>query len=336
MFFAHVKNSPGKSLIMKILYQLILLFSFVNCSTVQSAESGPFSGLITDLSIDVQGEDREYHLFLPDQPNGAGVVFLFHGHSGSSDQIIGNDGRKKPYNVWLSIAERDNLILVIPNGNKGSKGKRGWNDCRKDVATNPNSDDVLFVSTLIDHILTEYKADEKRVYALGTSNGGHMTQRLAVEIPHKLAAFGSVVSSQTLNNNCIDKELPISALFMNGTEDTFILYDGGAIISGRGEVLSTEATVAFWVERNQTDTTPEKKVFPDLNRRDNSTVEKYHYKNGVNNTEVVLYKVIGGGHTEPSFSQRYSRIWLRVVGAQNGDIELANQVWSFFKDKSRS
>ena len=123
---------------------------------------------------------------------------------------------------------------------------------------------------------------------------------------------------------------------MNGTEDTFILYDGGAIISGRGEVLSTEATVAFWVERNQTDTTPEKKVFPDLNRRDNSTVEKYHYKNGVNNTEVVLYKVIGGGHTEPSFSQRYSRIWLRVVGAQNGDIELANQVWSFFKDKSRS
>ena len=106
---------------MKIMYQLILLFSFVHCSTVQPPlESDLFSGLITDLSIDVQGEAREYHLFLPDQPSGAAVVLLFHGHSGSSDQIIGSDGRKKPYNVWLSIAERDNLILVIPNGNKGS------------------------------------------------------------------------------------------------------------------------------------------------------------------------------------------------------------------------
>ena len=76
---------------MKIMYQLILLFSFVHCSTVQPPlESDLFSGLITDLSIDVQGEAREYHLFLPDQPNGAAVVLLFHGHSGSSDQIIGS------------------------------------------------------------------------------------------------------------------------------------------------------------------------------------------------------------------------------------------------------
>lgn len=107
------------------MYQLLFLLSFVHCSTVKpSSELELLSGLITDQTIDVQGESREYHLFLPDEPDNAPVVFLFHGHSGSSDQIIGVDRKKTPYKLWLTIAKRDNVILVIPNGNKGSKDKR--------------------------------------------------------------------------------------------------------------------------------------------------------------------------------------------------------------------
>ncbi|MCH8487584.1 MAG: hypothetical protein LAT75_12010, partial [Candidatus Cyclonatronum sp.] len=110
-------------------------------------------------------------------------------------------------------------------------------------------------------------------------------------------------------------------------------YNGGN--TGNGEVISTENTVAYWVQRNATDTTPEVTNFPDINTNDSSTVTRYLYKNGGNGTEVVLYKVNNGGHTEPSISERYSSIWLSIVGNQNGDIEMANHVWDFFKTKTK-
>ena len=43
----------------------------------------------------------------------------------------------------------------------------------------------------------------------------------------------------------------------------------------------------------------------------------------------------GAGHTEPSISEQYSGIYEAIVGIQNHDIEMAEIVWEFFKDKSR-
>ena len=74
---------------------------------------------------------------------------------------------------------------------------------------------------------------------------------------------------------------------------------------------------------------------PNINANDNSTVERNQYRNETNDTEVVLFKVINGGHTEPSIEERYSNIFLSIVGNQNADIEMANEIWSFFKDKTK-
>jgi polyhydroxybutyrate depolymerase len=74
---------------------------------------------------------------------------------------------------------------------------------------------------------------------------------------------------------------------------------------------------------------------PDINKKDKSTVEKYIYINGLNNTEVALFKIIGGGHTEPSITKRYGSRYLKLVGNQNNDIEMANEVWDFLKNKSK-
>jgi len=48
-----------------------------------------------------------------------------------------------------------------------------------------------------------------------------------------------------------------------------------------------------------------------------------------------LIEVVGGGHTEPSIAERYSNLFLLVVGNQNGDFEMAEEVWGFFSDKSK-
>jgi polyhydroxybutyrate depolymerase len=49
----------------------------------------------------------------------------------------------------------------------------------------------------------------------------------------------------------------------------------------------------------------------------------------------VLYEVRGGGHTEPSLTEHNRRLYKRIVGPQNRDIEMAEEVWSFFKNRRR-
>jgi len=169
----------------------------------------------------------------------------------------------------------------------------------------------------------------------GTSNGGHFSIRLAEELSDKITAFAAMVASNSVNSVCTTSTTGVSALFMNGTDDPILPYEGGEMPSNRGEVYSTEDSVAYWVNKNATDTVPEITNLNNANTNDGSTVTKYLYGNGQNGTEVALYEIDNGGHTEPSIAERYSNIYLLLVGNQNGDIEMANEVWDFFKTKSK-
>jgi polyhydroxybutyrate depolymerase len=100
-------------------------------------------------------------------------------------------------------------------------------------------------------------------------------------------------------------------------------------------VISTEASVHYWIKHNQTKTEPEVKQFPQSKQGGCGSVIRYRYSGGKEGTEVVLYKVGGGGHTEPSIKERYSGPFELAVGSQNGDIEMADEVWQFFKDKQK-
>jgi len=118
---------------------------------------------------------------------------------------------------------------------------------------------------------------------------------------------------------------------MNGTDDPILPYDGGQIGTDRGIVQSTDATVNYWINRNQTDAAPVEISIADSDSNDDSIVKRYSYRNGSNNTVVEHYEVTGGGHTEPSLLQRYAALYKLIVGTQNGDIEMATEVWNFFK-----
>ncbi len=313
---------------------LLLLFLAQGCNP-DEVSSEIEKGLLKNQVITIGGVDRNYHLYVPNNPLNAPVVFLFHGNGGSYDDMLGFTGVKAPYKVWLDIASQENLIIVVPNGSLGSSNSRGWNDCRNDAPTNPNVDDVQFVDDLLSFIKANYNSNDTKVFAVGTSNGGLFAMRLAREIPDRITAFAAVVANEPVNSKCSNASTKISALFMNGTSDPIMPYNGGQISPNRGEVFSTDSTVSYWVRRNATDSTPEITNLQNANTNDNSTVTKYLYKNGGNRTEVALYKVVGGGHTEPSILERYSPVFLLLVGNQNGDIEMANEIWDFFRDKSK-
>jgi len=288
-----------------------------------------------DESIMIDGLSRSYHVQHPPNAENKPLVLILHGHGGSSDQSLGLGTGKAVQEVWLDVAEENDFIVVVPNGELGPEDTRGWNDCREDAVGNPSTDDVEFLSKLIDKMKDEFNHDSDRVYVAGVSNGGFMAFRLVQEIPSKIAAFTSIVITNPINSICIDSDEAISALYMNGTQDPLAPYNGGQVLGNRGAVFSTEESINYWVERNQTDAEPIYESIPDLDPDDNSTVEKFTYANGTNGSEVVLYRVNGGGHTEPSLSVKYSQLYLDIVGEQNHDLEMADEVWSFFEDKSK-
>ena len=162
-----------------------------------------------------------------------------------------------------------------------------------------------------------------------------MAMRLAQEMPDRIAAIAVIIASMPVNSVCENSEAPVSVLFMNGTDDPVSPFNGGEISGNRGLVMSTEETLNFWIGRNGTDNTPEQIEFEDIDSSEGSTAEKFLYRNGKQGTEVAFYRINGGGHTEPSIAERYSDLFKLVVGEQNGDVEMATEVWNFFKDKGR-
>ena len=208
--------------------------------------------------------------------------------------------------------------------------EKGWNDCRNDAYGNSTADDVALVRALADRMVAEYQADATRLYASGSSNGGHFSIRLGFEMADRLTAFAAVISANAVNTKCSNSVTPVSALFMNGTGDPLLPYTGGQMTGDRGEVYSAADTVADWVARNGADTTAVNYAFTDNPAFvDNSTVTRHTYGNGDKGTEVVLYRVASGGHNEPSIAIEKDN----TAGNQNRDIEMAEEVWAFFSGK---
>ncbi len=129
-----------------------------------------------DQTISIHDITREYHIQYPKDSKSKPLVILLHGHGGSANQSIGKGIGNAPQKVWLDLAHEQEFIVVVPNGEKGPEGKRGWNDCRADASGNPSTDDVLFINSLIEKIALNYEHDTKRVYVAGVSNGASMAK----------------------------------------------------------------------------------------------------------------------------------------------------------------
>ena len=91
------------------------------------------------------------------------------------------------------LATRDQWVVAYPDGLY-----HRWNDGRNDATSRSSAervDDVLLISTLIDHLKELYSIDTNRVFATGMSNGGMMTERLGCELSDKIAAIAAVAGS---------------------------------------------------------------------------------------------------------------------------------------------
>ncbi len=240
---------------------------------------------------------------------------------------------------WIDIAERHNILLIVPNGTNAKTGdtksdRQAWNDLRRNrSAGNVTSDDVQFISTLIETLATTVTFDPTQIYVTGASNGGMMTFRLLIERPDLFAA-GVAFIANLPKGDIARAPRPTPVMIINGTEDKLILYDGGPVAGGRrGETRSTAATVDYWINVNRADReAATTRSLPDTAPDDGCRLIETRYPATEGGQEVLFIKMDGGGHTIPAQNAK-SMGWMadRVLGNRCRDADGAALAWEFMR-----
>ena len=168
-----------------------------------------------------------------------------------------------------------------------------------------NIDENAFFGAMIDYFKQKYQINEKQVFVIGTSGGGHMAYKLAVTMPERFRAITAVIANlpDTNNFDCPEKKIALPVLIINGTADNINPYDGGEVKLGPqmnlGFVRSTDRTFHYWTSLAGYTGEPQKKALPDTDPGDGKTIEEYTYRQK-GKPEVTLLKVINGKHDYPN------------------------------------
>ena len=281
----------------------LLLLSCLSGSINSSAQ-------VMSDSVQVDGNYRTFHFAKPSTNKAGGsLVFILHGSGGN-----GKDMMKAAATLAQQTAT-ENVLLVYPDGYK-----KYWNECRKaasSLANQENIDEATFFNSMIQYFKSKYSISEQKVFAVGTSGGGHMCYKLAMTMPGKFRAVTALIANlpDVDNFDCTEAKVAIPIMIVNGTADPLNPYNGGMMQMGTfimGNVRSTDRTFQYWASLAGYAGEPVKELVADKDPTDGKTIERYTYKQK-DKPEVVLLKVIGGKHDYPN------------------DIDVHVEAWEFFK-----
>ncbi len=136
----------------------------------------------TERCMDFEGLERCWLTLLPSTytaNESYPLVVDMHGYTGTNYNMHN-------YSDWDRISEEHNVIIAYPQGYENS-WNAGW--CCG-VAHDIGIDDVGFILQMVELISTNYSINDSKIYASGHSNGCAMTQKLANEASHVVAAGG--------------------------------------------------------------------------------------------------------------------------------------------------
>jgi polyhydroxybutyrate depolymerase len=265
-------------------------------------------------TVAVGAVTRQYKIHVPalTQPPRAGIPLVIYLHGGGGNMQSAFDDHVD------RTADKFGFILAAPQGLNRSWNGGTWltGSCCGDA------DDVGFIARMIDDIARDFPLDQARVYAMGISNGGLMTNRLACDLSSRIAAIATVAPA-AIESPCLPS-VPVPVMDIHGTGDRCNPYFGGepplALCANVPYVRMTpREVVATWLELNR------------CVARDPALV----YSKGAANcvaflpcgrADVEFCQVEGMGHTWPSGDQYLPA---SAVGPVSFDIS-TDQIWDFF------
>lgn len=163
------------------------------------------------------------------------LVLNFHGYSDSPEAQEG-------YSLMSDHAVQEGYVVAYPAGTGALKGWNAGACCG--TAASSGIDDVAFVEALIDEIAATACIDRERVYAVGYSNGGFLSHRLACELSDKIAGIASVAGVMGMSECNPFRSIPVMQI--HGTADAVVPFAGN-LATG---FPSVDATMDAWRTRS--------------------------------------------------------------------------------------
>lgn len=271
------------------------------CTPARAYAAGDSDQVLTSAGV-----ARTYLLHIPTGYDGATrapVVLAFHGYALSAKQMM-------EYTRLGALADERGFVAVALDG---AGSPRHWN-WRK-TAGEPN--DAQFVADVLDKLDADLCIDADRTFAAGFSDGAAMSRMLACDLPGRIAAFGAVASP---NVPCTG-DVPMIAF--HGSDDPLVPFEGGAVrpeFGGGGTFPPVRRSVSEWARALACD------GLPTISRPAPSTELSTFLRCRRGDAEVLLYTLLGGGHTWPGSSP----LPADAFGATNTNIDATAVMWDFF------
>lgn len=257
----------------------------------------------------LDGRLRSYQIWVPENlPGNAPLVFVIHGYGGSASGI-------REFSRFDSLASVHGFAVCYPQAVMGTDSLNSWNA----GYSNPEVDDVKFLSYLARHLQGEYGLSRKNTFCTGMSNGADMCYVLGCQRPDIFSAIAPVAGCmmESTFRNCSHPD-GVPVFETHGTDDRITLYGGDPDYSETyGGYLGVERTLGYWVKKNActqtfTDT------LPDADPTDGSFVVRELYTGAGARHQVWLYKLVGGRHD-----------WPGAWGSM--DLLISEEIWNFFE-----
>ena len=136
------------------------------------------------------------------------IVFALHGGGGRNIQWV---------NELKNFTDNGDFIGIYPQGHLNS-----WN-----LGTEASkADDVAFINLIIKELENYNNLNMNKIYAIGTSNGSAMVNKLAIQTSH-FKAIAPIVSQLMESMPILENTKPVSIFQINGAKDSTIPIDGG-------------------------------------------------------------------------------------------------------------
>ncbi|MBL8850639.1 MAG: prolyl oligopeptidase family serine peptidase [Planctomycetaceae bacterium] len=303
----------------------VMLLAFASGGQADDRPLHADAGQTVERSIEHAKHDRTYRLHLPaglHAGEAVPLVIALHG--------LSMDGESMEALTGLSeVADEKGFIAVYPDGL--GRMWRFWE--RHELGQRVRSefgyvDEVGFIEALIDSLISEGLVDGRRVYVTGLSNGAYMTNRLASSLSDRIAAVAPVAGTMSPAISNLDAPRPMPFLYIHGTDDRIVGFDGVDSFTGIKSSLDANELVAWWCDHNGCRKNVTGRPLPDT-VEDGCRVMQTVFESE-QGAPVVFYEVTDGGHTWPGGDFQPERL----LGPVCRDFKASELMWEFFSHYS--
>ncbi|MGH8443746.1 MAG: alpha/beta hydrolase family esterase [Solimonas sp.] len=261
-----------------------------------------------DVSFTHDGVARRFVVIRPEPAySNAPVLLMLHGNGGTPE----NQGN---LSEAADLVAARGVWVVLPEGIDGN-----WNG---DPANSTGVDDVGFITDTIGILTGTFETDPARTWISGLSMGAFMAERYACERSDLVAASALISGTLTggLSRACTPAA-PRPILFMDGTADPIVPYNGGRI-----GVLSAPDAFNFWLTLHNCDAGATSTVALPDTTNDGTTVSLTSNNGCGSGKQVRLYTIDQGGHAWPG---GWQYLPVPVIGRTSTDIDATTEIWNF-------